>query len=99
MDNSSVLVHAVCFQTACQKRLFKAFPEVALVDTIHGTNKNYYKLLSILVDDVFGKVLRVAGFGYCVPVVPINRLTQTGPIRSRDDYGTLFTPPMIRRVR
>ncbi|KAG2793120.1 hypothetical protein PC113_g25582 [Phytophthora cactorum] len=43
-------------------------------------------------------VLRVAGLGYCVPVVPINRLTRTGPIRSRDDYGTLFTPPMIRRV-
>ncbi|KAF1785305.1 hypothetical protein GQ600_23133 [Phytophthora cactorum] len=54
MDNSSVLVHAVCFQTACQKRLFKAFPEVALVDTTHGTNKNYYKLFSILIDDVFG---------------------------------------------
>ncbi|KAG3046761.1 hypothetical protein PI125_g26935 [Phytophthora idaei] len=45
-----------------------------------------------------GGVLRVAGFGYCVPVIPINRLTRTGPIRSRDDYGTLFTPPMIRRV-
>ncbi|KAG2959414.1 hypothetical protein PC120_g28152 [Phytophthora cactorum] len=44
------------------------------------------------------KLLRVAGLGYCVPVVPINRLTRTGPIRSRDDYGTLFTPPMIRRV-
>ncbi|KAG4035221.1 hypothetical protein PC123_g28655 [Phytophthora cactorum] len=43
-------------------------------------------------------LLRVAGLGYCVPVVPINRLTRTGPIRSRDDYGTLFTPPMIRRV-
>ncbi|KAG3110561.1 hypothetical protein PI124_g10337 [Phytophthora idaei] len=56
LDNSSVLVHAVCFQTACQKRLFKAFPEVALVDTTHGTTKNYYKLFSILVDDVFGKV-------------------------------------------
>lgn len=56
MNNSSGLVHAVCFQTARQKRLFKAFPEVILVDTTHGTNKNYYKLFSILVDDVFGKV-------------------------------------------
>ncbi|KAG2799842.1 hypothetical protein PC118_g25515 [Phytophthora cactorum] len=26
------------------------------------------------------KLLRVAGLGYCVPVVPINRLTRTGPI-------------------
>ncbi|KAG4036281.1 hypothetical protein PC123_g28148 [Phytophthora cactorum] len=53
-----------------------------------------------LVKAIYGlkQVLRVAGLGYCVPVVPINRLTRTGPIRSRDDYGTLFTPPMIRRV-
>jgi len=29
---------------------------VILVDTTHGTNKNYYKLFRILVDDVFGKV-------------------------------------------
>ncbi|KAG2958228.1 hypothetical protein PC120_g28358 [Phytophthora cactorum] len=48
--------------------------------------------------EIVYKLLRVAGLGYCVPVVPINRLTRTGPIRSRDDYGTLFTPPMIRRV-
>ncbi|KAG2758478.1 hypothetical protein Pcac1_g29383 [Phytophthora cactorum] len=54
-----------------------------------------------LVKAIYGlkqALLRVAGLGYCVPVVPINRLTRTGPIRSRDDYGTLFTPPMIRRV-
>ncbi|KAK1931626.1 hypothetical protein P3T76_012955 [Phytophthora citrophthora] len=44
------------------------------------------------------ELLRVAGLGYCVPAVPINRSTRTGPIRSCDDYGTLFTPPMIRRV-
>ncbi|KAE8968249.1 hypothetical protein PR001_g27853 [Phytophthora rubi] len=55
MNNSSGLVHAVCFQTARQKRLFKAFPEVIMVDTTHGTNRNYCKLFSILVDDVFGK--------------------------------------------
>ncbi|KAG2883776.1 hypothetical protein PC115_g21520 [Phytophthora cactorum] len=51
-----------------------------------------------LMDGLYWLLLRVAGLGYCVPVVPINRLTRTGPIRSRDDYGTLFTPPMIRRV-
>jgi hypothetical protein len=56
MNNSSGLVHVMCFQTARQKRPFKAFPEVILVDTTHGTNKNYYKLFRILVDDVFGKV-------------------------------------------
>ncbi|KAE9066154.1 hypothetical protein PF010_g27915 [Phytophthora fragariae] len=54
-DDSSGLVHAVCFQTASQKRLFKAFAEVILVDTTHDTNKNKYKLFSIQVDDVFGK--------------------------------------------
>ncbi|KAK1930499.1 hypothetical protein P3T76_014170 [Phytophthora citrophthora] len=43
-------------------------------------------------------LLRVAGLGYCVSAVPINRSTRTGPIRSCDDYGTLFTPSMIRRV-
>jgi hypothetical protein len=48
---------AVCFQTASQKHLFQAFPEVILVDTMHGTNKNYYKLFSILEGDVFGKVM------------------------------------------
>ncbi|KAE9051288.1 hypothetical protein PR001_g1608 [Phytophthora rubi] len=57
VDDSSGLVHAVCFQTARQKRLFKAFPEVILVDTTHDTNKNKYKLFSIQVDDVFGKEL------------------------------------------
>ncbi|KAE9271496.1 hypothetical protein PF008_g30338, partial [Phytophthora fragariae] len=41
--------------TARQKRLFKAFAEVILVDTTHDTNKNKYKLFSIQVDDVFGK--------------------------------------------
>jgi hypothetical protein len=58
-NDSTGLVDAVCFQTASQKRLFKAFPEVILVDTTHGTNRNYYKLFSILVDDVFGKVMRL----------------------------------------
>ena len=58
IDEDSGLVHALCFQTACQKRLFKSFSEVIIVDTTHGTNKNYYKLFSILVDDVFGKVQR-----------------------------------------
>ncbi|KAG4031630.1 hypothetical protein PC123_g28925 [Phytophthora cactorum] len=53
---------------------------------------------ALYVPNMSKNLLRVAGLGYCVPVVPINRLTRTGPIRSRDDYGTLFTPPMIRRV-
>ncbi|KUF85300.1 hypothetical protein AM588_10000876 [Phytophthora nicotianae] len=37
------------------KRLFRAFPEVVLVDTTHGTNQNRYKLFSFVVHDVFGK--------------------------------------------
>ena len=56
VDDESGLVHAVCFQNSGMKRLFDAFPEVALVDTTHGTNRNHYKLFSLLVDDVFGKV-------------------------------------------
>ncbi|ETM34677.1 hypothetical protein L914_18281 [Phytophthora nicotianae] len=61
MNNSSSIVHAVYFHTACQKRLFKtsldvASLEVVLVDTTHGTNKTYHNLFSILVDDDFGKV-------------------------------------------
>ena len=55
-DPKSGLVHAVRFETARQKRLFHAFPEVILVDTTHGTIKNLYKLFTIVVDDVFGKV-------------------------------------------
>ncbi|POM79207.1 Hypothetical protein PHPALM_3174 [Phytophthora palmivora] len=55
VNDSPGLVNAVCFQTAGQKRLFKAFPEVIMVATTHGTNQDYYKLFSILVDGVFGK--------------------------------------------
>ncbi|KAE9302999.1 hypothetical protein PR003_g22120 [Phytophthora rubi] len=55
VNDTSGLVDAICFQTASQKRLFRASPEVIMVDTTHGTNKNYYKLFSILLDNVFGK--------------------------------------------
>eukprot|EP00644_Phytophthora_capsici_P015587 jgi/Phyca11/55809/gw1.44.142.1 len=37
------------------KRLFRAFPEVVLVDATHDTNANRYKLFSFAVHDVFGK--------------------------------------------
>ncbi|OWY95994.1 hypothetical protein PHMEG_00033855, partial [Phytophthora megakarya] len=37
------------------KRLFRAFPEVVLVYTTHGTNVNQYKLFSFAVTDFFGK--------------------------------------------
>ncbi|KAE9144650.1 hypothetical protein PF004_g33070, partial [Phytophthora fragariae] len=37
------------------KRLFKAFPEVILVDSTHNTNVNRYKLFCFVVHDVFGK--------------------------------------------
>ncbi|GMF52864.1 unnamed protein product [Phytophthora fragariaefolia] len=44
------------FQTARMKRLFKAVPEVIMVDSTHDTNVNRYKLFSFVVHDVFGKV-------------------------------------------
>jgi len=55
-DGSEVAV-AVVFQSARMNRLFRAFPEVMLVDTTHGTNANQYKLLSFAVTDIFGKVM------------------------------------------
>ncbi|RLN55055.1 hypothetical protein BBJ28_00004331 [Nothophytophthora sp. Chile5] len=54
VSDSSGIANAICFQTARQKRLFKAFPEVILVDTTHCTNRNFYKLFGFLVNDVFG---------------------------------------------
>ncbi|OWZ14014.1 hypothetical protein PHMEG_00012566, partial [Phytophthora megakarya] len=48
--------HIATFQSARMKRLFKAFPEVILVDSTHNTNSNRYKLFSFVVHDVFGKV-------------------------------------------
>ncbi|RLN80966.1 hypothetical protein BBJ28_00001272, partial [Nothophytophthora sp. Chile5] len=44
VDYESQVVRVVTFQTAKQKRLFKAFPEIVLVDSTHATNKNRYKL-------------------------------------------------------
>ncbi|KAE9234234.1 hypothetical protein PF005_g1987 [Phytophthora fragariae] len=41
---------------AKMKRLFKAFPEVVLVDSTHNTNANRYKLFSFMVHDVLGKI-------------------------------------------
>ncbi|KAG6955457.1 hypothetical protein JG687_00011189, partial [Phytophthora cactorum] len=35
--------------------LFSAFPEVMVMDTIFGTNRNPYKLFSFLVHDINGK--------------------------------------------
>ncbi|POM62460.1 hypothetical protein PHPALM_28392 [Phytophthora palmivora] len=35
------------------KRLFKAFPEVVLIDSTHDTNTNRYKLFRFVVHDVF----------------------------------------------
>eukprot|EP00644_Phytophthora_capsici_P018580 jgi/Phyca11/128090/e_gw1.73.201.1 len=56
VDNDSNLARIATFQTARMKRLFKAFPEVVLVDSTHNTNANRYKLFSFVVHDVFGKV-------------------------------------------
>ncbi|KAF4034923.1 MULE transposase domain-containing protein, partial [Phytophthora infestans] len=55
VDSESNVVRVVTFQSARQKRLFAAFPEVVLVDSTHETNANRYKLFSFAVHDVFGK--------------------------------------------
>ncbi|KAE9281796.1 hypothetical protein PF008_g27793 [Phytophthora fragariae] len=56
VDFDTDVARIVTFQTAKMKRLFKAFPEVVLVDSTHDTNANRYKLFSFVVHDVFGKV-------------------------------------------
>ncbi|KAH7472206.1 Zinc finger SWIM domain-containing protein 3 [Phytophthora ramorum] len=55
VDSDNNIVWVVTFQSARQKRLFAAFPEVVLVDSTHGTNANRYKLFSFAVHDVFGR--------------------------------------------
>ncbi|POM65008.1 Hypothetical protein PHPALM_19375 [Phytophthora palmivora] len=55
VDSKTNVARVVTFQTAKMKRLFKAFPEVVLVDSTHNTNANRYKLFSFMVHDVFGK--------------------------------------------
>ncbi|KAE9229526.1 hypothetical protein PF004_g10751 [Phytophthora fragariae] len=55
VDSTSKVVQAVVFLSARMKRLFEAFPEVVLVDTTHGTNRNGYKLFSFVFYHVFGK--------------------------------------------
>lgn len=58
VNSDSSCVRVVTFQSARMKRLFRAFPEVVLVDATHDTNANRYKLFSFAVHDVFGKVCR-----------------------------------------
>ncbi|KAE9263853.1 hypothetical protein PF008_g32264 [Phytophthora fragariae] len=56
VDDESKVARVITFQSARMKRLFRAFPEVVLVDATHDTNANRYKLFSFAVHDVFGKV-------------------------------------------
>lgn len=55
VDPTTKIAQVVCFQSARMKRIFRAFPQVVMVDTTHGTNRNRYKLFSFVVHDVFGK--------------------------------------------
>ncbi|POM79893.1 Hypothetical protein PHPALM_2336 [Phytophthora palmivora] len=58
LDTETNIARIATFQTARMKRLFKAFPEVVMVDTTyttHNTNASRYKLFSFVVHDVFGK--------------------------------------------
>ncbi|KAE9012950.1 hypothetical protein PR003_g16384 [Phytophthora rubi] len=56
VDSETNVARVVAFQMAKMKRLFKAFPEVVLVDSTHNTNANRYKLFSFMVHDVLGKI-------------------------------------------
>lgn len=56
VDSESKVARVVTFKSARMKRLFRAFPEVMLVDATNDTNANRYKLFSFAVHDVFGKV-------------------------------------------
>jgi hypothetical protein len=56
VDAAFKVAKVIAFQSARMKRLFRAFPEVVLVDATHDTNANRYKLFSFAVHDVFGKV-------------------------------------------
>ncbi|KAE9028556.1 hypothetical protein PF011_g1502 [Phytophthora fragariae] len=51
VDSETNVARVVAFQMAKMKRLFKAFPEVVLVDSTHNTNANRYKLFSFMVHD------------------------------------------------
>lgn len=55
VDCESKVARVVTFQSARMKRLFRAFPEVVMVDSTHDTNENRYKPFSFVVHDVFGK--------------------------------------------
>ncbi|RLN93883.1 hypothetical protein BBJ28_00011897 [Nothophytophthora sp. Chile5] len=55
VDSSSKVANVVSFQSARMKRLFRAFPEVLLVDSTHCTDINGYKQLGFMVHDLFGK--------------------------------------------
>ncbi|KAE9035516.1 hypothetical protein PR001_g9270, partial [Phytophthora rubi] len=55
IDKETNVVQVITFQSARQKRLFAAFPEVVLVDSTHNSNANRYKLFSFAVHDVIGK--------------------------------------------
>ncbi|KAG2834572.1 hypothetical protein PC116_g24666 [Phytophthora cactorum] len=56
VEEGTRTAHVVVFLSARMKRLFKAFPEVVLVDTTHDMDANKYKLFSFAVTDFFGKV-------------------------------------------
>ena len=50
------LVETIAFQSRKMRRLFAAFPDVVMVDSTFGTNRNQRKLFSFVVVDVRGNV-------------------------------------------
>ncbi|KAG6948952.1 hypothetical protein JG688_00014849 [Phytophthora aleatoria] len=56
VDSETNVARIAMFQTSKMKRLFRAFPEVIMMDSTHDTNTYRYKLFSFVAHDVFGKV-------------------------------------------
>ncbi|OWZ21109.1 hypothetical protein PHMEG_0004379 [Phytophthora megakarya] len=43
-----------------KSKIFRAFPEVVMLDSTHGTNASKYKLFGFMIDDVFGHISKTS---------------------------------------
>ncbi|KAG2817908.1 hypothetical protein PC116_g26638, partial [Phytophthora cactorum] len=48
--------YPITLQTRQMSRFFEVFPEVAMLDSTHGTNSSLYQLFSFMIGDGFGHV-------------------------------------------
>ncbi|KAG4042790.1 hypothetical protein PC123_g21727 [Phytophthora cactorum] len=58
VDSETNVDHIATLQTAKMKRLFRAFPDVIMIDSTHDTNTYRYKLFSFVAHNVFGKIFK-----------------------------------------